>query len=165
MTCMCIRYIEITLIVSIETCKEVTQLVSTPNKRSPSREMKIDLKRVGLYRRDGLDTLEDQRWTVKFNIHTSADQWSVSRVGMRWLLQLSQMCKDTFSHLCEVLGDEGMTLLNSCLGVKELAYYYLILNFGKQLNSVGFWPYRLWLSIWVYVEWDLVWKSQYFKLG
>ena len=56
-----IRYIEITLIVSIKTCKEVTQLVSTPNKRSSSGEMKIDLKGVGLYRGDGLDTLEDQR--------------------------------------------------------------------------------------------------------
>ena len=71
MTCVCIRYIEITLIISIETCKEVTQLVSTSNKRSSSGEMKIGLKRVGLYRGDGLDTLEDQRLAVKFNIHTS----------------------------------------------------------------------------------------------
>ena len=45
-----IRYVEITLIVSIETCKEVTQLVSTSNKRSSSGEMKVDLKRVGIYR-------------------------------------------------------------------------------------------------------------------
>ena len=45
-----IRYVEITLIVSIETCKEVTQLVSASNKRSSSGEMKIDLKRVGIYR-------------------------------------------------------------------------------------------------------------------
>ena len=44
----CIRYIEITLIISIKTCKEVTQLVSTSNKRSSSGEMKIDLKRVGI---------------------------------------------------------------------------------------------------------------------
>ena len=36
--------------VLIETCKEVTQLVSTSNKRSSSGEMKIDLKRVGIYR-------------------------------------------------------------------------------------------------------------------
>ena len=67
---MCIRYVEITLTVSIKTCKEVTQLVSTSNKRSLSGEMKIDLKRVSLYRGDGLDNLQDQRWTVKFNIHT-----------------------------------------------------------------------------------------------
>ena len=61
MTCVCIRYVEITLIISIKTCKEVTQLVSTSNKRSSSGEMKIDQKRVGLYRGDGLDTLEDPR--------------------------------------------------------------------------------------------------------
>ena len=61
MTCVCIRYIEITLIISIKTCKEVIQLVSTSNKRSSSGEIKIDLKRLGLYRRDGLDTLENQR--------------------------------------------------------------------------------------------------------
>ena len=47
---MCIRYVEITLIVSIKTCKEVTQLVSASNKKSSSGEMKIDLKRVGIYR-------------------------------------------------------------------------------------------------------------------
>ena len=61
MTSVCIRYVEITLIVSIKTCKELTPLVSTSNKRSSSGEMRIDLKRVGLYRGDGLDTLEDQR--------------------------------------------------------------------------------------------------------
>ena len=33
-----------------------------------------------------------------------------------------------FSHLPGVEGDEGMTLLNSCPGVKELG---LILNFEK----------------------------------
>ena len=49
-TCVCIRYVEITLIVSIKTCKEVTQLVSTLDKRSSSGEMKIDLKRVDIYR-------------------------------------------------------------------------------------------------------------------
>ena len=70
-TCVCIRYIEITLIISIKTCKEITQLASTSNKRSSSGEMKIYLKRVGLYKGDGLDTLEDQRWTVRFNIHIS----------------------------------------------------------------------------------------------
>ena len=74
----------------------------------------------------------------------------MSCVGVERLLQLSLMCEDTFSHLCGVLGDEGMTLLNSCLGVKEPAYY-LILNLDKQLNSGGFWPYRLWLSVWVCV--------------
>ena len=47
------RYIKITLIISIETYKEVTQLVSTSNKRSLSGEMKIDLKRIGLYRGEG----------------------------------------------------------------------------------------------------------------
>ena len=44
------RYVENALIVSSETCKEVlTQLVSTSNKRPSSGEMKIDLKRVGIY--------------------------------------------------------------------------------------------------------------------
>ena len=56
---MIVYFVEITLIISIKTCKEVTQLVSTSNKRSSSGEMKINLKRVGLYRRDGLDTLKD----------------------------------------------------------------------------------------------------------
>ena len=45
-----VRYVENALIVSSETCKEVlTQLVSTSNKRPSSGEMKIDLKRVGIY--------------------------------------------------------------------------------------------------------------------
>ena len=44
------RYIKITLIINIETYKEITQLVSTSNKRSSSGKMKIDLKRVGLHR-------------------------------------------------------------------------------------------------------------------
>ena len=49
-------YVEIPLIISIKTCKEGTQLVSTSNKRSSSGEMKIDLKRVSIYRGNGLDT-------------------------------------------------------------------------------------------------------------
>ena len=44
------RYVEITLIISIKTCKEVTQLVSTSNNSSLSGEMEIDLKRGGIYR-------------------------------------------------------------------------------------------------------------------
>ena len=54
------RYIELALIISIETSKKLTQLVSTSNKRSSSGEMKIDLKRVGIYRGEGLDTFGDQ---------------------------------------------------------------------------------------------------------
>ena len=50
------RYVRIAMIISIETYKEVTQLVSTSNKRSSSVEMKIDLKGVGLYSGEGLDT-------------------------------------------------------------------------------------------------------------
>ena len=57
-----VRYVSFSLIVSIETCKEVlTQLVSTSNKRSSSGEMKKDQKRVGIYRGNGLDTCLDQR--------------------------------------------------------------------------------------------------------
>ena len=55
------RYVELALIISIETSKKLTQLVSTSNKRSSSGEMKIDLKRVGLYSGEGLDTFGDQR--------------------------------------------------------------------------------------------------------
>ena len=45
-----VKWLKMTLIISIKTCKEVTQLVSTSYKRSSSEEMKIDLKRVGIYR-------------------------------------------------------------------------------------------------------------------
>ena len=38
-----------------------THLVSTSNKRSSSGEMKIDLKRAGIYSGEGLDTFCDQR--------------------------------------------------------------------------------------------------------
>ena len=55
-----LRYVELALIISIETSKKLTQLVSTSNKRSSSGEMKIDLKRVGIYRGEGLDTFGDQ---------------------------------------------------------------------------------------------------------
>ena len=49
------------VIVSSETCKEVlTQLVSTSNKRSSSGEMKIDLKRVGIYTKHDFDTCRSQ---------------------------------------------------------------------------------------------------------
>ena len=37
-----LRYVELALIISIETSKKLTQLVSTSNKRSSSGEMKID---------------------------------------------------------------------------------------------------------------------------
>ena len=40
--------LKITLIISIETYKEATQLVSTSDKRPSSGEMKIDLKRVDI---------------------------------------------------------------------------------------------------------------------
>ena len=52
-----------------------------------------------------------------------------------------------FSHLYMGVGMKGITLLNSCLSDKELG---LCLEFfescGKPLNSVGPWPYRLWLT-------------------
>ena len=52
-----LTYVEITLIVSRETCKEVlTQLVPTSNERSSSGEMKFDLKRVGIYGEKNFDT-------------------------------------------------------------------------------------------------------------
>ena len=62
MTWMCISYVEITLIVNIESYKEVTQLVSTSDKRPSSGEMKIDLKRVGIYREMNLtlDVIKDE---------------------------------------------------------------------------------------------------------
>ena len=34
-------------------------------------------------------------------------------------MQLSLMCEDTFSHLIDNFGDEGMTLLNLCQVVKS----------------------------------------------
>ena len=54
------------------------------------------------------------------------------------------------------VGMKGMTLLNSCLSAKELG---LCLDFkfgGKQLNSVGPWPYRLWLTTCPGIDVDLV---------
>ena len=61
-TWMCIRYVEISLIISIKTYKEVTQLVSTSNKRSSLGEMKIDLKRVGIYVMDATWGDEVSTW-------------------------------------------------------------------------------------------------------
>ena len=49
----------------------------------------------------------------------------MSCVGVRRLVQLSLTCEGVFSHLCGEFGDEGMTLLNSCLGAKELACFCL----------------------------------------
>ena len=40
---------------------DITQLVSTSNKKSSSGEMKKDQKRVGIYRGNGLDTCLGQR--------------------------------------------------------------------------------------------------------
>ena len=45
------------------------------------------------------------------------------------------MCEDASLHLFGVLGDEGMTLLNSCLSVKEPAYYF---NLNLANNSTQF---------------------------
>ena len=42
-------------------------------------------------------------------------------IGGKRLLQLSPECEDTSSHLRGLFGDDGMTLLNSCLGDKEPA--------------------------------------------
>ena len=42
--------LKITLIISIKLAKKFTQLVSNSDMRSSSGEMKIDLKRVGIYR-------------------------------------------------------------------------------------------------------------------
>ena len=55
-----VRYVELALIISNKTSKKLTQLVSSSNKRSSSGEMKIDLKRVGICRGEGLDTFGAQ---------------------------------------------------------------------------------------------------------
>ena len=55
----------------VKLTKKFSQLVSTSNKRSSSGDMKIDRKRVGIYREEGLDTWSDQILTVKLNVHTS----------------------------------------------------------------------------------------------
>ena len=122
--------------------KKFTQLVSTSNKRSSSGEMKIDLKRVGIYRGDGLDTWKDQRWTVKFNIHTSCGGWLISD-------QCHGRCEVTFAIKSEVwwhiltpyhgmFGDEGMPLLNTCLVLKSWPVDRVCNfdNFVKELNSI-----------------------------
>ena len=76
LTCVSIRYVEITLIVSIKTCKEVTQLVSTSDKRSSSGEMKIDLKRVGIYVTCYLwGDMVPPWWQVTFYNEDLSTQW------------------------------------------------------------------------------------------
>ena len=142
-----------------------SQLVSTSNKRSSSGEMKIDLKRVVLYREMDLTlvVIKDELWSSIFTPSMEVD-WSVISV-IYW-------CEETCSikpDMCECVitprgefGDEGMTLLNSCLGVKEPACFEF---WTKKLSSVGSWHYRLELSIWVYVDEDVVWKSQYYWIG
>ena len=75
---------------------------STSNKRSSSGEMKIDLKRVGIYTEHNFDTCrsQDELWILIFTPPLEVN-WSVISVsvGVRWLLQLSLKCDDTFSHL------------------------------------------------------------------
>ena len=63
--------LKITLIISSKTYKEVNSTSSISNKRSSSGEMKVDLKRLGIYRDMDLTLGKVQRLTVKFNIHTS----------------------------------------------------------------------------------------------
>ena len=121
-TWMCIWYVEITLIISIETYKEVTQLVSTSNKRPSSGEMKIDLKRVGIYREMDLTlvVIKDELWRLMFTPHMEVD-WSMISV-MCGCQETFAIKSDVWRHVftpCGVFGDKGMKLLNSCLGVKE----------------------------------------------
>ena len=158
MTCVCIRYVEITLIVSIDTCKEVTQLVSTSNKRSSSGEVKIDLKKVGLYRGEmGLTLwkIKDELWSLIF---TPCMEVVWSMISVMYGCEVTVAIKlDVWRHILTpigVFGDEGMALLNSCQRCERAGLLFnLKLEFWQttQLNSVGFWPYRLLLSIWVYV--------------
>ena len=105
--------------------RSLTQLVSTSNKRSSSGEMKKDQKRVIFIGGKNFDTCLDQRvWTVK-SIFTPFQvvQWSlisVTRCGE--LLQLSSDTCECVWHM----GDEGMTLLNSCLVLKSLACVFVV---------------------------------------
>ena len=81
MTCVCIRCVEITLIISIKTYKEVTQLVSTANKRSSSGEMKMTWR--GLVYIGEMDLtlwkIKDELWSLIF-IHHMEVVWSIISV-------------------------------------------------------------------------------------
>ena len=72
-----VKYVRNTLIVSIETCKKLPQLVSTSYKRPSSGEMKNWPEEGWFYSGEGLDIFGDQRWTVKINIHTSNGSWLI----------------------------------------------------------------------------------------
>ena len=115
--------LKITLIVSNETCKEVTQLVSTSDKRSSSGEMKIDLKRVGIYREMDLTLvkIKDELWSLIFTPRLEVD-WSVISVMGKCEVTFaikSDVWWHIFTLYCGVFGDEGMTLLNSCQVLKS----------------------------------------------
>ena len=65
------------------------------------------------------------------------------------------MCGHVFTPIYGC-GAEGMTLLNSCLCAKELGLCWNFEFCGKQLNSVGPWPYKLWLNACQGIDGDLV---------
>ena len=119
-----LRYVELALIISIETSKNLTQLLSTSNKSSSSGEMKITWRGLVYIGERDLTPLviNDELWRLIFTpLQRLIDQWSVSLVGVRRLVQLSLTCASMFSHLFRSVGMKGMTLLNSCLCAKELA--------------------------------------------
>ena len=53
------------------------KLVSTSNKRPSSGEMKIDLKRVGIYKKMDLTLILNKDESVKINIHTLRECWLI----------------------------------------------------------------------------------------
>ena len=72
-----VRYLRITLIISIETCKEVTSTSFNLMQEAFIRRDEDWPEEGWFYSREGLDTFGDQRWTVKFNIHTSNGGWLI----------------------------------------------------------------------------------------
>ena len=143
--------------------RSLAQLVSTSNKRSSSGEMKKRPEEGDIYRGKNFDTCLDQRvWTVK-SIFTpfQAVQWSlisVTRCGE--LLQLSSDTCECVWHM----GDEGMTLLNSCLVLKSLACVFVVapsidysieqvLALQALVEGLGIWRATLGLKFQILLNW------------
>ena len=116
---MCIRYVEN---YSDRQYWNLQRSYSTSDKRSSSGEMKIDLKRVGIYREMDLTLvkIKDELWSLIFTPCLEVD-WSVISVMGKCEVTFA-IKSDVWWHVftyCGVFADEGMTLPDSCQVIKS----------------------------------------------
>ena len=161
--------IRFALTISIETYKKFSQLDWTSNKRSSSGEMKKDQKRVDIYREMDLTPIliKDDLWRLIFMPLGEVD-WSMISVTFRCVETStikSDMCECVLTPYRGVVAKEGMTLLNSYWGDKELWPHFEFDKRQCQSNWIDFWPYRPWWNVWVYIETHWSKSPNIVKLG